>query len=466
MITFLLNDRIVQTSLPLSTTLLDYVRYEANLRGTKIGCREGDCGACTVMIGTLNAGNVEYRSITSCLTPIANVHGKHVVTVEGLNLDRLNKVQRAMVNHSGTQCGFCTPGFITSLCAFAIQATNRPEISEAISSIDGNVCRCTGYKSIERAAGEIAEDLKNKDEVHPLEWLVMNEYLPDYFLSVKEKLATLPKQEYSGGKIAIGGGTDIYVQKFDDVESIEMKYLFGDTSLKGITCEDGNFTIGGCMTMTDFMESEVIGNAIPGWHGFLKLVASTPVRNIATVAGNLVNASPIGDLTIILLALDARIVLQNAAGEVRELFLKDFYKGYKQLNMEAGEIVNQIRFRLPEKDTLFSFEKVSKRTYLDIASVNTALCIHTKGTEIMSANCSAGGVSPVPLYLRKVSSALTGNEISPELIRQTSEILADEISPISDARGSAEYKKLLARQLFFSHFVRMFPDKIKMTGLI
>jgi xanthine dehydrogenase small subunit len=193
MIRFLLNDRLIETALSPSTTLLDFVRYEADLRGTKIGCREGDCGACTVLVGTLKDDNVEYMSVTSCLTPIANVYGKHVVTVEGLNLDHLNKVQQAMVNHSGNQCGFCTPGFVVSLCGFAIASGKNPTLSEAISSIDGNICRCTGYKSIERAALEITYDLYQKDPTHPMEWLVNEGYIPEYFLTVRERLVSIPK---------------------------------------------------------------------------------------------------------------------------------------------------------------------------------------------------------------------------------------------------------------------------------
>lgn len=184
MITFLLNDRLIQTALSPSTTVLDFVRYEADLRGTKIGCREGDCGACTVLVGTLKEDNVEYMSVTFCLTPIANVYGKHVVTVEGLNLDHLNKVQQAIVNHSGTQCGFCTSGFVVSLCGYAITSGKNPTYSEAISSIDGNICRCTGYKSIERAALEITSELCQKDPAHPMEWLVSKGFLSEYFLTV------------------------------------------------------------------------------------------------------------------------------------------------------------------------------------------------------------------------------------------------------------------------------------------
>jgi len=188
MIQFILNNQIIHKENPGNTTLLDFIRYDENLRGTKIGCREGDCGACTVLIGSLKEGKLEYMSATSCLTPLPNVHGKHVVTVEGLNFpDKLNQAQQAMVDCSGTQCGFCTPGFVNSMSGYAL-TTKEPSYESAISAIDGNICRCTGYKSIERATAKLAEQLQNKDTNRPLEWLVENNFIPEYFLQIEKSL--------------------------------------------------------------------------------------------------------------------------------------------------------------------------------------------------------------------------------------------------------------------------------------
>ena len=466
MISFLLNDRIVNTPLSPATTLLDFIRYEADLRGTKIGCREGDCGACTVLVGTLNGDDVKYKCVTSCLTPIANVSGKHVVTVEGLNLEGLNVVQRALVNHSGTQCGFCTPGFVTSLCAFAMNSSERSFPEDAVSAVDGNICRCTGYKSIERAVSDIYERLKSKDHADPLKWLVENEFLPQYFLTVSDKLRSLPRNELISGAVPIGGSTDIYVQRPDDAYRTDFRYLADEEDLRNISISGGVCSIGASVTMTELMEHSALTDAIPGWRSFIKLIASTPIRNIATIAGNIANASPIGDITIMLLALDAVIKLKNDSGAVRSLPLKDFYKGYKTLDKKDGEIIAAVEFRIPSFGTLFNFEKVSKRKYLDIASVNTAICIHADKDLIMSASCSAGGVSPVPLYLKHTSSVLTGKKVTAGLVKNASEILSGEISPISDARGSSGYKRLLARQLFYCHFLSLFPEKIKMNDLV
>ena len=154
MLRFILNKDEVKSDLPSGMLLLDFVRYQKNLKGTKIGCREGDCGACTVLIGELKNDELIYRSFTSCLTPLGNVHGKHVVTIEGINMDRLNPVQQAMSDCSATQCGFCTPGFIVSLCGYCI-THGEISLQNAIDSVNGNICRCTGYKSIERAIATV-----------------------------------------------------------------------------------------------------------------------------------------------------------------------------------------------------------------------------------------------------------------------------------------------------------------------
>lgn len=466
MIEFLLNNRKIQTDKAPSTTLLDFIRYDENLCGTKIGCREGDCGACTVLIGSMKNGKLEYMSATSCLTPLPNVHGKHVVTVEGLNLpNKLNQAQQAMVDCSGTQCGFCTPGFVNSMCGFALNTT-QPTLESAISAIDGNICRCTGYKSIERAAEKLSQELQWKDANRPLPWLVEHDFIPDYFLEVEEKLQSFNIQYNTEGQIPIGGGTDLYVQKHDDLHDMDMAYLFDRSTLNGITFEGSKCTLKSAVTVTDLIENETLLNAIPNWYNYLKLVSSTPIRNIGTIAGNLANGSPIGDFTIILLAMNAQLTLTNKEQESRHLPLKDFYLSYKVLNKTEDEIITEISYELPSKSTQFHFEKVCKRQYLDIASVNTAITITMNADTIQEAHCSIGGVGPIPKFLAHTCEYLTNKTIEPKVVLRAEEILQTELSPMSDARGTKEYKRLLARQLFFAHFIELFPDKIKMFDLI
>src|SRR4051794_37559258 len=214
MIRFILNNEDISTSEPPGTTVLDFARYRKDLKGTKIGCREGDCGACTILVGELVGDEVKYRSMTSCLMPLANAAGKHIVTIEGINpADRgLTPVQQAMIDESGTQCGFCTVGFVMSLTGFCIDDTAKtPEM--AVSAVDGNICRCTGYKSIERAASSVCRQLADGSK----------EFVPDYFKNISQRLKEIVTQKAETRPVGsvplstafVGGGTDIYVQKPD-----------------------------------------------------------------------------------------------------------------------------------------------------------------------------------------------------------------------------------------------------------
>ncbi|MBT3518946.1 MAG: 2Fe-2S iron-sulfur cluster binding domain-containing protein, partial [Candidatus Marinimicrobia bacterium] len=190
MIEFILNNKTIKTEKPSGSLLLDFVRYDKSLTGTKIGCREGDCGACTVLIGDLKNGQMDYKQVTSCLTPLGNVQGKHVVTIEGLNMESLSPVQQYIVDESGSQCGFCTTGFVVSLTQFCL-TNSAPSYKDAIASIDGNICRCTGYKPIERAAKHITESLSDKSEKETLDWLITQKFIPSYFKDISTQLNKL-----------------------------------------------------------------------------------------------------------------------------------------------------------------------------------------------------------------------------------------------------------------------------------
>ena len=463
MLKFILNDELIQTDLPTGMTLLDFIRYHQELKGTKIGCREGDCGACSVLVGEEKDGKMEYKSITSCVTPLGNVSGKHVVTVEGLNMTDLTPVQDAMVQESGTQCGFCTVGFVVSFTALCF--SNQPiSYEDVISGIDGNICRCTGYKSIERAAERIHQNIQNRDLNNPVNWLVEHNYIPAYFSEIQNRLKNLNLSEVPKGHVTVGGGTDLYVQKHEEMEDESIYFISKDSEYKGIKIENGICTIGSATTATELMDSESLQLVFPNLYKHLKLVSSTPIRNIGTVAGNFVNASPIGDLTAFFIALNSSITLAKPDGKERTILLKDLYKGYKTLDKEKEEIITVISF--PVNNSKFNFEKVSKRTYLDIASVNSAISIIEKNGMIDEIHASAGGVGPTPLYLTKTCEYLQGKEISKANIEGALEIIQGEIAPISDARGTEEYKRLLLRQLFFAHFVELYPETFKEEVLV
>ncbi|MGV3638319.1 MAG: FAD binding domain-containing protein [Flavobacteriales bacterium] len=465
---FILNDTLVESTASPGTVLLDIVRYHQQLKGTKIGCREGDCGACTVLVGELKDGRVEYKSMTSCLLALVNVQGKHIVTVEGLNMEKLSPVQQAMVDASGTQCGFCTPGFVVSLSGCCL---SRETVTEelAVRAIDGNICRCTGYKSIERATANVAEKLVSKNTADPVGWSVENGFVPAYFTGIHDRLMAIQRVPAPPAKstgVALAGGTDLYVQKHDSMHHATVRALVNDGSLQGIRFLHGVCHIGGGATAADLLHSAELKGHFPHLERHLLLVSSTPIRNMGTLAGNFVNASPIGDLTAMFIALDSTITLRNAAGLTRSLKLKDLYKGYKQLDKSADELVTTVSFPLPKPGTRFHFEKVSKRTYLDIASVNTAIRLEMDSDVIRQAHVSAGGVAPIPKYLAKTSTFLAGKRANAETVRAAITVMNEEITPISDARGTADYKRLLLRQLFFAHFMELFPERLALNDLV
>jgi xanthine dehydrogenase small subunit len=452
---FILNNQTIETKLPIGTTVLDFVRYHKNLKGTKIGCREGDCGACTVLVGELKGEKVKYRTMTSCLMPIGNAQGKHIVTVEGINKENgeLTAVQQALVDESGTQCGFCTVGFVMSLTNFCIDETPKT-CESAISAIDGNICRCTGYKSIERACASLFSGQRSVDggQKTSLEVAVEKETIPNYFSEIESRLLEIEtdRPPTTDHCLLVAGGTDLYVQKHEEMVYAEATHILFDDELRTISETNEFVEVGASVVVTDLLESDIFNRLFPSLYKHLKLVSSTPIRNMATLAGNFTNASPIGDMTAWFLALDAEIIFNNG----RALPLKDYYLGYKTLAKTDDEFIKTIRFR---KDfTHFNFEKVCKRTYLDIASVNTAISLKVADNKIKHAQVSIGGVFATPLYLSKTSEFLSGKEINEAMIIEANEILQTEISPISDVRGTAEYKRLLARQLFYAHFVELF----------
>ncbi len=304
MIQFILNSKEINTELPPGMLLLDFVRYHQNLMGTKIGCREGDCGACTVLVGELINDELAYRSMTSCLLPLGNVHHKHIVTVEGINMQELNPMQQCMSDEGASQCGFCTPGFVVSLAGFCL-SHEQPSYEKAIASIDGNICRCTGYKSIERAAAKLAGLMEERNDANTIDFVIERKILPLYFKEIKQRLLSIKRNTngvLQGKEIYkyLGGGTDLYVQQPENMLHADIGFLYDKVNLKGIKKIGNHCYIGASATVTDLIESEIIRNHFPGIAGFIKLVSSTPIRNMATIAGNFINASPIGDFTIFL----------------------------------------------------------------------------------------------------------------------------------------------------------------------
>ena len=466
---FICNKEIISGDFNPAMTVLDFLRNMKELKGTKEGCREGDCGACTVLVGKLTGNYVHYKNINSCLLPLGDIDGKHLVSIEGLNIDGMNLFQQFLVSNGGTQCGFCTPGFVMSFAAYLL-TSDVFDIKTAKDYLTGNLCRCTGHKGILSSAEEVIDILKKK-EVHSdrLKFLSDNKLIPEYFGLVASKLKQIAKTKslhsYDGIKQIVSGGTDIYVQKGETISNIDISLISEMLSDEKVKIFGDDCVVSAAASVADLESSAIFNRMFPDFKNIAELFGSRQIRYRATVGGNINNASPIGDLTIFFLSLNAKITLL-VKGISREIFLKDYFKGYKTLDKNADEIMTKLIFRIPDSTFKNSFEKVCKRKYLDIASVNTAFSCSVSENKFSDVHISAGGVAPVPLYLGKTSQLIEGKEINIENINRAMEYVQEEISPISDVRGSADYKKLLLRNLMYAHFIKLFPEVINEEVLI
>ena len=459
MLRFALNDGLVEAATHPGLPALDYLRNDSGLSGVKYACREGDCGSCVILLGQPFGSTIRYRVVTSCLLPVGALHGKHVVTIEGLTHQALGPIQNAFSDEGASQCGFCTPGFVVAFTGYLLEATQWDE-DEAIESIAGNICRCTGYASIKRSLAIVLDQLqRNVDpEEERIPALVREGLLPDYFLRIEDIVGDLeiaqPTSRPMGSQVVVAGGTDLYVQRRDELTEGDVWVLPIETP-KPMWRDGDHIYLAATATAEDMKRSEILDKEVGGIESAMRLMGSLPIRQRATIAGNIVNASPIGDMTIALLALDAEIGLV-ADENRRSLLLREFFIGYKDLDLQSGELVEWIRFHTPGSDALFNFEKVSKRTHLDIASVNTAMAIEVRDGQIQTACISAGGVAPVPMQLRGTGKFLSGRLPDREAAFGAAEIARSEVTPISDVRGTAEYKRLLLGQLVLAHFNVLF----------
>ena len=448
MISFLCNNSETTVDCAEGLPVLDWIRSQPHLPGTKEGCREGDCGACTVVVGRPVASGVEYSAVCSCLLPMGEINGCHLVTIEGLTTgDELTPFQQSFYDEGASQCGFCTPGMIMSLTGNLL-GTERPSSSTAMESLDGNICRCTGYVAVKRAVNSVMSQFSLKSGQR-IESLIEEGHIPSYFSTVEERLKQLPSVTPKTDSITVAGGTDIYVHSSEQLSSRNPEFLTQRDNLKFIRKSKGTVEIGAGVSLKQLRESQMLAEILPGLKEFLLKVSSTQIRSRATVGGNIVNASPIADMAVILLALNAAVTVSE-----RSIPLHRFYLGYKKLDMRPGEILTAVSFPVPDSGSVLSSLKVSKREFLDIASVNSSVFFTVEKGVLGSVRLSAGGVAPVPLLLEKTGAFLSGKTISEETINTACTIAADEIAPVSDIRGSSEYKTQLLKAQIRAHLTR------------
>jgi len=448
---FILNQDLITIDTPASLTLLDYLRQQTCLRATKSACHQGECGSCLILFGRLQDNKIHYQAVNACLLALGELQGKHVVTLEGLNQENPNPLQQAFVDCAAVQCGYCTSGFIIALTEFFLN-TPSYTLEAAKLAISNNICRCTGYQAIKRAILQLVKTAQpgNLHQLHA------QGFIPDYFLTIAERLIPLHNTPptLNDQQPAIGGGTDFFLQAHSKQQSLE--FLSEQPALSGISLTDDACTIGAETSIETIRCSPIIKQLLPSLEHDLSLFAAKPLRQRATVAGNLVNASPIADMAVILLSLNAELELENAQHN-HSLALKDFFLSYKQIAKQTDELIKRIKIPLPLG--LFHYQKVAKRTYLDIASVNSAIHIHLNNNIIQTVHLAIGGVAATPLYLGNACSFLQGKALNTSTLKTFFSLVQSEITPISDIHGSQDYKRLLTRQILISHFIALFPKR-------
>jgi xanthine dehydrogenase small subunit len=452
-------------------SLSDFLRRREGLTGTKVVCAEGDCGSCSVLIGRPIDGAMKYAAVTSCIQRVFQLDGAHVVTVEGLNEPdgEPNAIQRSMAKCHGAQCGFCTPGFISTLYQLANDGIERTR-ETATRALVGNLCRCTGYDAILRAATEagpvapLSERYDEDELVAALSAIAADDVLIETSTHAAYKPATLEQALTHRARhpraTIVAGATDVGVLANKRVrELVNVLVLGGVEELRGVKMMDDCVRIGAAASLTEL--EGVTLNAIPPLGEFLSWFGSPPIKNAGTLAGNLATGSPIGDSLPALMALGAEVELASSsdpspqsAGErsgagrgARSVRLDAFYTGYRQSVMRPDELIVAINIpRLRASETLKLY-KVSKRKDLDISSVSAAIFLRLDSNTIVEARIAFGGVGPTVTRSAEAEKALSGGPITLERFGRAAQIIRDSVKPISDVRGSADYRRALAGNL-------------------
>lgn len=468
-IRFLLGGRLVEVAdEPPTTTVLDFLRKRARRTGTKEGCAEGDCGACTVVIGSLEANGLQLQAVNACIQFLPTLDGKALFTVEDVQSPdgSLHPVQKAMVDCHASQCGFCTPGFVMSLWAcyheadaagHLIRKSSEAEIRRAIS---GNLCRCTGYRPIieaglhmqhmpragfDRSAIEVA--LRKLSGDVPLAYAFGGQrfFAPRTLKELTDCRLELPEATL------LAGGTDIGLWANKKLQHIgDLIYTGAIEELKSISTTATGMCIGAAATLTETWRAmqPVFPELDEVWERF----ASTPVRNAGTLGGNIANGSPIGDSMPALIALGASVQLASQAG-LRDVPLEDLYIGYQQKSMAANEVVSGIRIPLRPTGLKLACYKLSKRFDSDISAVCAAFALMLDGDTVLQCRIALGGMAEIPKRALATERCLAGASWSEATIQRAMAILAEEFSPLTDARASKAYRLRASQNLLHRFYL-------------
>ena len=460
-------------------TVLQYLREECHATGTKEGCAEGDCGACTVVIGEKRGARLQLRAVNACLQLLPMLDGKALFTVEDLaplaplpGTGQLHPLQQALVDGHASQCGFCTPGFVMSLFALYENTPACPSRDSVMEAISGNLCRCTGYRPIIDAM--------------PTAWALPRVGIGrTAVLAALDEMAALPTLEYRIGEqcfIAprslaelaaarlampearlVAGATDVGLWVTKQLRPIrDMLGLDTMPKLKAIHRDAGTLAIGAGASLTDALAALV--DFEPGWADIARRFAAPPIKNAGTLGGNLANASPIGDSMPGLIALDARVLLRRGE-RLRRVALEDFYTGYQQTALEPGEFIQALELPPAPAGRLFRCWKISRRFDQDISTVCGAFALTLADDHVCDARIAFGGMAATPRRAPITEALLLGQPWKADTVSDAMAVLAEEFTPLDDLRASAAYRRQVAAKLLQRLWLEASGVPVSLCGL-
>jgi len=477
------GDVVTLDSVDPTRTVLQFLREDLGRTGTKEGCAEGDCGACTVVVGELHGNGIRFRAINSCIQFVPTLDGKELITVESLTgaNGALHPVQQALVDCHGSQCGFCTPGFVMSLFAL-YKSAERPSRRVINDALAGNLCRCTGYRPIVDAAcrmydyrdregarrdehwmscsfsspGDAQPSTSEREMIERLQSIRRTDTLTlsfghrrYYAPSSLTELAALCEAHPDAYLLA--GGTDVGLWVTKQLRELSSVIYVGNVrELTQIGVDNDALRVGASVTLTDAFAALVAH--YPELEELTRRFASPPIRNAGTLGGNIANGSPIGDSMPVLLALGTTLALRRGA-RTRELPLDEFYLDYQKTALERGEFVERVTIPLQRSPTIVRSYKVSKRFDQDISAVCGGYCLRVVDGVVRDARVAYGGVAAVPRRATHCEKALVGRPWNESTVRAAMNALDRDYTPLTDMRASMAYRRSVTKNLLFRLFV-------------